>query len=143
MEKLKLNYNTAIFRVCMDAEHSGRIVSRRLKAPMPFTDLVNLLLKMEAVMDAQDYPRAFQRKRQFREIPTTDTQVPYALSVEEMMDEDAVNAATGALSTFLLHILSRQNACWQGIVILPEDNRRLPFESVLQFLEVVDTLIHK
>lgn len=139
MGSLKLNYNTAMFRTCLDTATSGRIVGRRLSAPIPFAGFVDLVLKADTVMDIQDYPRAFQRKRQFRE--PADTSLPCAETEEDMMDEAAVNSARGARATFLLHVISRQNACWQGAVITPEDDRRHPFDSVLQLLEILDTLL--
>lgn len=139
MADLRLNYNTAMFYVCMDTKTSGRLVSRRLTAPIAFNDLPSLLLKADLVMDAQDHPRAFQRKRQFDESQSRAASVPYAQSENEMMSEEEVEAAAGALTTLRLQVVTRQNASWQGAVTTP-DKQRHSFDSVLQLLELIDNL---
>ena len=65
----KLNPKNGLFRICVDQMEdgrlSGRIVSQRLTAPMAFADLGDLLLKVEGVLAAQNFPQASQRIRTF------------------------------------------------------------------------------
>ena len=62
----KLNPKNGLFRICVDQMEdgrlSGRIVSQRLTAPMAFADLGDLLLKVEGVLDAQNFPQGIMAK---------------------------------------------------------------------------------
>ena len=66
---IRLNHNSAALRVCVDRAEQGRISGRvfgqRLVRPIVFTDIGDLLLQVEAVLDAQNFPQAFQRVRTF------------------------------------------------------------------------------
>ncbi|NLB29776.1 MAG: hypothetical protein GX823_06090 [Clostridiales bacterium] len=138
MAILKLNYNTATFKLCFDTKASGRIVGQRLQAPIAFFDLPEMLLKIDAVMDLQDYPRAFQRKRKFENVSEKAVSVPYAVTAEDMMDSEVVDGSSGELATITLQVMTRQNATWQGSVT--DGSERLMFDSVLQLLGFIDKL---
>ncbi len=139
MSILKLNYNTAVFKLCFDTDISGVIAGRRLCEPIPFSDLSEMFLKLDYIMDGQDYPRAFQRKRQFEQGKKTTASVPYANSAEEMMTPEAVEGMTGRRGTLLLQVMTRQNATWQGS--LTYGNERRMFESVLQLIADIGELL--
>jgi hypothetical protein len=142
---LHLNYNTSKFRICVDDIEnnvvSGRVFSRRLKEPIEFRDLNSLVLRLDRLMDEQNYPQAFQRKRSFK-LPaprvaknesadeTQNDERPY-------MDEKTVAAATGDKATFVLQVISRQNTNWQGFVEFPDESGKREFESELGFLEMI------
>ena len=138
MTILKLNYNTAAFKLCFDSKTSGKITGQRLREPVPFSDLPEMLLKIDNVMDLQDHPRAFQRKRQFESTDKKTVPIPYARELDEMMSADDVDGSSGALVTITLLVMTRQNATWQGSV--NAGSGRLMFESVLQLLEIIDKL---
>lgn len=138
MASLKLNYNTAVFKLCFDTRTSGKIVGRRLREPVVFYDLPAMLLKIDAVMDMQDYPRAFQRKRQFDAVADDSAEVPCAREADEMMGEEEVGGYAGELVTLLLQVMTRQNATWQGSI--GHEGERHMFESVLQLLEHIDKI---
>ena len=138
MEALKLNYNTALFKLCFDSKTSGLITGQRLRETIPFSDLPETLLKIDCVMDMQNYPRAFQRKRQFGNTERKAASVPYAASLEEMLSEEAVDRCSGAIATLLLQVMTRQNSTWQGSVT--SNSERFRFDSVLQLLEIIDKL---
>ena len=57
---IRLNHNSAALRVCVDRAEQGRISGRvfgqRLVRPIVFTDIGDLLLQVEAVLDAQNFP---------------------------------------------------------------------------------------
>lgn len=111
----KLNPKNGLFRICVDQKEdgrlSGRIVSQRLTAPMAFADLGDLLLKVEGVLDAQNFPQASQRIRTFVQ---DASEYPASVLPGGAMSEAEVEASRGALTTFQLAILTRRNATWQG-----------------------------
>ena len=138
MAKLKLNYNTAVFKLCLDSKTSGTVAGQRLRESIAFSNLTDLLIKLDYVMDMQDYPRAFQRKRQFEQDGKKDTAVPFATSPDDVMSAEAVDSYAGAQATLMLQIMTRQNATWQGSV--SSGAERFLFDSDLQLLEIIDRL---
>ena len=114
---IRLNHNSAALRVCVDRAEQGRISGRvfgqRLVRPIVFTDIGDLLLQVEAVLDAQNFPQAFQRVRTF--VPgKMEQQPPAALGVEDGIPAGEVAAAAGQVTTFLLSVVTRRNTTWQG-----------------------------
>ena len=146
---MKLNHYMAYLRVAVDGYEEGRLTgsvhSQRLKEPFAFTNTADLLLKIEDLLDTQDFPRAFQRKRTFgdkapaRALPADgdpDDGEPY-------MDEAAVNQARGQLSTFAVNIITRQNTSWQGYLDWLDGSARMAFDSDLELLGMITEGINK
>ena len=135
----KFNHNAAALRVCVDQAEdgriSGRVFSRRLTAPIAFSDIGGLLLQVEAVLDTQSFPQAFQRTRTFA--PPKAGDVPAAPSLEEGMPADEVEAARGAHATFVLYVITRRSTTWQGYVDWL-DGARDEFGSVLELIKLTD-----
>ena len=66
-----LNSPSAALRVCVDQSDNGRIsgkvYSQRLTRPMAFSDMGSLILRLDEVLEKQNFPQAFQHSRSFRE----------------------------------------------------------------------------
>ncbi|MCL1906035.1 MAG: hypothetical protein FWG06_03390, partial [Clostridiales bacterium] len=64
---MKLNRGNSSLRICVDSvahgQASGRVYGQRLEEPLLFSDIGDLLIKIDDLLNVQDYPRAFQRKR--------------------------------------------------------------------------------
>ena len=138
---IRLNHNSAALRVCVDRAEQGRISGRvfgqRLVRPIVFTDIGDLLLQVEAVLDAQNFPQAFQRVRTF--VPgKMEQQPPAALGVEDGIPAGEVAAAAGQVTTFLLSVVTRRNTTWQGYLEWLDSGERQEFESVLELLKLTD-----
>lgn len=136
----QLNYQTAQLRVCINSVENGNIVgiiaSQRIHTPIVFSDISDFLAKTEAVMDSQRYPQAFQRIRTF-----TDKQHPSVSAVESkeaLTDKLTVDSYSGEVSTFLLQIVSRKNATWQGSIDWMNGESPDAFSSTLEFLKIID-----
>lgn len=134
------NRENSALRVCVDETGEGGlkgcVVGARLSAPMEFECVEALVLKVKAVMDLQNYPQAFQRIRTFA--AEERLEIPAALSLEEGMQEQAVQEAHGTVGTFLLHVTTRRNATWQGYVDWLDGSGRQEFDSVLEFIKLTD-----
>ena len=137
---MKLNQNNSALRVCVDSVTNGQIrgvvYGQRLEKPFIFADIGDLLLQIDDVLNNQDYPRAFQRKRSFG--PETQ---PASLLAEELggkfMSKEAVEAVRGTAATFSLNILMRQNTTWQGSVDWLDGRKPMEFSSALEFIRIV------
>ena len=136
----KLNHSTAALKICVDRATgegiSGRVFSQRLTRPMPFTDIGSLLLQLEAVLDAQNFPQAFQRTRTFN--PGKRSHVPAADALEDGMSPAEVEGAQGQAGTFMLYIITRRNTTWQGFIDWLDGSPRVEYHSVLELLKLAD-----
>jgi hypothetical protein len=149
--QLRLNYNSAKLRICVDSVDDsvigGRVYSGRLKEPLFFPDLNGLVLRLDLLMDEQNYPQAFQRKRTFRPAAPASKKSKAAIDTAEeeddrpYMDEETVARAAGEKATFVLQVLSRQNANWQGYVDFLDGAGNREFESELGFLAMVNAFL--
>ena len=134
-----LSSPSAFLRVCVDQSDgsriSGRVYSQRLTHPMAFSDIGSLVLRLDEVLEKQNFPQAFQRSRTFRE---REIHVPAAGDPEEGITLCEVEGASGALATFTLCILSRRNASWQGWVDWMDGSPRQQFASALELIRMAE-----
>lgn len=139
---MKLNHNNNIFRVCINdtrnEQISGVIYGRQLNAPIPFTDIGGFLSKIDGILDAQNFPRAYQRKRDFV-ISTAPVDVQDA--DKGFIDESTFATAEGDVATFDLSVISRQNTTWQGTIDWKGDEPRQSFKSVMELIRLIDATI--
>ena len=58
----KFNHASSYFRICIDKiediNASGKVYSQRLLKPFSFYDIKDLIMKIEFVLDKQNFPRA-------------------------------------------------------------------------------------
>lgn len=136
----KLNHQNGIFRICVDHVDedrvSGRVFSRRLTAPILFSDLGGLLLQLENLLESQNFPQSFQRIRSFRQ---QEPEFHDAVLPENALSEQAVRAAKGERATCVLSVVSRQNATWQGTIDWLDGAQPKSFSSDLEFLKLLET----
>lgn len=138
---IRFNYQEATLRICVDdmaeGRFCGRIFGQRLREPITFSDLNTFVAQVDALLDAQRFPQAYQQIRSFtdREIP----RVPAVMDKEDLSDLETVTAAEGDVMTFALLILSRQNACWQGRLDWLDGSPKMPFASALELIHAVET----
>lgn len=132
-----LNSPSAVLRVCVDHSDNGRIsgkvYSQRLTRPMAFSDMASLILRLDEVLEKQNFPQAFQHSRTFRE---HESHVPASVDPSEGIPLEEVERAAGALATFTLCVISRRNASWQGWVDWMDGSPRQQFASALELIRM-------
>lgn len=139
----RINHYEAVLRICVDELGEGgirgRVVSRRLTEPMPFSDVGHLLLQLEEVFDRQNFPQAFERRRTFG-ARQEESSLPLAQTLEQGMDPEEVARAAGQVTTFDLYVITRRNTTWQGFVDWLDGSPRIHYKSVLELLKLIDLL---
>ena len=134
------NHNNSTLRVCIDCVKgrtiSGRVLSRRLTEPYHFPDLNSLVLQMEAVFDAQNFPQAYQRLRTFLRVDGKEALA--AADPDSGMTEEEVNAGRGQVATVELRVVSRRNSTWQGTVNWLDSSVIQEFSSYLELMHIAD-----
>jgi len=139
---MKLNHYNAYMKVavneCADGRIAGVVYSHRLKEPIHFNDTTNLLLQIEAVLDEQDFPRAFQRKRTFGSDERRPTRSNLSEEDEsEYISEEEVQRVKGEYATFAINVITRQNTSWQGYLDWLDGSPRKAYNSVLELLKMI------
>ena len=132
LRKWESEYRTTV--VCIDSYDDrvavGRFYNQSCSDGVHFKSTVEFLLKMEEVLDEVSIPQSFATVRTFRE--------PARLKITSLEEMDVYE---GALCTFVIRILFRQNASWQGSITWLEGGKEEAFRSVLEFLLLMDSAI--
>ena len=118
-------YRTTL--VCVDGGRSGDFAGRLYnpfwEGGAVFEGTLDFLEKMEDLLDQMQFPQSFAAVRSFQPAPRPAEESPPEPGVQE-----------GKLGTFVVRVIFRQNASWQGSVTWLEGGRDESFRSVLELL---------
>lgn len=135
----------ATLRVCVntagDGLMAGQVYSSQINTPLVFTDFGRLLLLLDALMDLQNYPQPFQRKRMFR--GRAGIVLPEELLDPPTFPMPQVLERQGEMATFDIQVRARQNATWQGRFVPRQGEADTPFlfQSELELIRLVSTYV--
>ena len=120
--------------ICIDSYDKsvpvGRLYNQFCPEGFHFHGAIDLVKKMEAMLDQMNFPQSFSAVRSFAEKPV----VNLGGASEEI-------AHKGKVATFATKVLFRQNTSWQGSVSWMEGQREEAFRSVLELLLLIDSAI--
>lgn len=125
-------------RICVDTyregEWSGRIYNNYYAEAIPFANVMQLLKKMEALLDGFEYPQRTLESRRFGQ---------KAGRPEEELGQNALlqlkpHEACGKAATFHVKVIFRKNASWQGKICWVDGGSEKNFRSALELLMLMD-----
>ena len=134
-----------------DADYQGLIYHQYADEPISFNGIASMILEMENLFDEWDFPqrglaeRKFDKKKENHKRPVSETQDD-RLKIEIISDTHGVRNVQnkkGKLATFVIQVVYRQDASWQGHVIYQEDNEKLDFNSALELIKIIDRAVTK
>lgn len=121
-------------RLCVDSYDDrvprGRFLHPGAGGARPFRSLADFLIQAEELMDKAQFPQSFTAKRSFAAMPAV---------VEP--EAEAASAERGERGTFVVRLLFRQHASWQGEVTWLEGNGVQSFRSVLELVLLLDSAL--
>ena len=127
-----------LMSICIDEnqnhEKQGRFYHRYSVEPVLFSDLNNLLILADRIMDKIDYPQASTRSRNFCDTGKNMREK----GAERVKSTDEILNETGKKATFVVNVQYRQNATWQGKVMWAEAGKSCNFRSALELLKLID-----
>lgn len=127
-----------IVNVCIDhvneSGKNGRMYCCYEHAPFRFQNELQVMRRMEALMDLLDYPQNSMKTRSYHKTESQKT----SQKPEKVLERDAVLKERGAQGTLVIHVKYRQNATWQGKMIHVETGEVFDFYSVLELLKIID-----
>ena len=94
-----------------------------------FHGVVDLIRKLENMLDQMQFPQSFSLVRRFSDVRTASA----AGGSTEMKPHN------GDVATFAVRVLFRQNASWQGSILWVEGDREESFRSVLELIFLLDS----
>ena len=120
--------------ICIDSYYErvpeGQFYNQYCPDGVSFHGAIDLLKKMETILDENKAVQSFSAVRSFARKP--------AASV--LTSSGEVNCK-GKVATFVTKVLFRQNTSWQGSVSWVEGRREEGFRSVLELLFLIDSAI--
>ena len=122
-----------MYVICVDSYKDkvleGRIHNVLRDSSIPFKSAIDMLVKLEMLLDEAKLVQSYSVKRVFTPNTVSGSLVQGG-SVED-----------GKLATFSLKLLFRQNASWQGSVLWCDGNSEESFRSVLELLLLMDNAL--
>ena len=122
-------------RVCIDSYEDG-IFAGRFYNPgsadeYGFKSMSQFLVQIEDLLDQMQFPQYFTEVRTFSERPQA------ALRLKDA----GIEKETGGLATFVVRILFRQNASWQGSLTWEDTGQEENFRSALELIFLMDSAL--
>ena len=121
--------------VCVDSYDkrvlTGRYYNPYLKEGELFESLMEFLIKMEKTLDQMKFPQTGGTVKTFAARPE-----PGWSGLPEPERQH------GAAGTFLLKVLFRQNASWQGSLLWMEGKKEQSFRSLLELVLLLDCALN-
>ncbi len=137
--------------ICVDekanADYQGRIYNQYADEPVSFNGTADMFIKVEELFDEWDFPQRGLAERQFKKTPPKDIFMPTdddRLIIDIISQKNGtrnVQNKKGKLGTFVIHVIFRQAATWQGEVVYQENNDRQDFCSALELIKIIDRSI--
>ena len=121
--------------ICVDSYEksvpAGRFYNQYCPDGVSFYGAIDLIKKMETMLDQMNFPQSFSAVRSFTKKTNAD-----------LRGSDKVSSYKGNLATFSIRVLFRQNTSWQGSISWLEGKREETFRSVLELLLLIDSAVN-
>jgi hypothetical protein len=124
-----------VFLVCIDSPNAGRFSSPHMSREVAFRSLSDFILMADSHCNRRAAPQSSVRLRSFGD--GCDT-VYDDLESDTALPLDATPHCTkGSVATFLVTVLRRQNATWQGSVHWMEGKKQETFRSAFELIRII------
>lgn len=134
--------------ICVDsydnADYQGTLWHQYSDDSIEFGSIAAMMTKMDELMDDWDFPqkgleqREFIReeKSRFSDKRPSDGELVID-KIQQMSGTRNVQNKRGKLATFIVHVAFRQNATWQGQVVIVNENEQEDFKSAMELLIIM------
>ncbi|MDE7211761.1 MAG: hypothetical protein K2O03_10005 [Lachnospiraceae bacterium] len=125
-------------RICVDGygngEMQGRLYNNYYEEPIVFSNIMQLLKKMESMFDGFEYPQRTFRARNFFGVEKKPEKLPDRSAQMQLKPQDEC----GTVATFYVKVIFRKNASWQGNVQWVNGGQNENFRSIFELLMLMD-----
>ena len=130
------NLKTSIIQIDSynDKQLKGTLQNPYYDQEMPFDNLIQLLFLIESMINDIGFPQKSMESRTFFNHPV----VPAAASSSR---NAAPSRTEPPLATFVISIVFRHHASWQGNIVWQEQEMESQFRSVLELVLFMDNVL--
>jgi hypothetical protein len=129
-----------------NADYQGLIYHQYADNPIAFDGMTDFMMKLEELFDEWDFPQRGLAPRVFKKGSRDDIgykkkKFSDKLPIEVISEANGVRNVQnkkGKLGTFVIQVVYRQDATWQGHVIHQEKNEKIDFVSALELIKIMD-----
>ncbi len=129
-----------------NADYQGLIYHQYADNPIAFDGMMDFMMKLEELFDEWDFPQRGLAPRVFKKGSRDDIgykkkKLSDKLPIEVISEANGVRNVQnkkGKLGTFVIQVVYRQDATWQGHVIHQEKNEKIDFVSALELIKIMD-----
>ena len=126
---------------CVDRQISGRIYSYYLRRYLPFSCLEEVLMLSDQLFDQLSYPQPSLGPRFFRAVRGKSKQkkgTPMQKKELPAIPMEGTAVRAGEKGTFVVQVMFRQNATWQGTIRWVEEGKTQNFRSMLELIHLME-----
>jgi len=108
---------------------------------LPFHGLMEMMFAMECMLDSMNFPQAYFEYRSFSGKCAALTEKKKQNEVRESMEgmeKEFMDDEKTPRSTFVVNVLFRQNATWQGTINWVDKKQTKRFRSSLELMRLID-----
>ena len=123
--------------ICVDSYKnrliSGRVFTKSGKGSADFENMVQLLKILQSIMDKSGYPEPYTVIKNFSSTKA-DSGAP-------AFTDGSISDLRGKAGTFLVKVVFRQNASWQGVINWIDGRKEESFRSALELIFLMDSAL--
>nr|WP_297704397.1 hypothetical protein [uncultured Butyrivibrio sp.] len=138
-----------LISVCINGskngDFQGALYHQYADEPIPFDSVIKLLILVDELLDEWDFPqksldpRTFKAPNVVRNTRRTNSEDELVIDkIQQAYGTRNIQKQSGELGTFIVQIVYRQNATWQGQVLMVETNEKKEFSSAMELLRIMD-----
>lgn len=121
-----------------DGTMKGKIFSEYYKKTCTFMNEYEMLQGIEDMLNSLNFPQPCFKERKFEQKRVAQI----IEKVDEAVDDKSNKSAEGFKSTFIVNVMYRKNASWQGAITWVEKNQTQNFRSALEMLKLMEQAIN-
>lgn len=113
---------------------TGALSNLRLDHALYFDNTAQMLFGIEQIIEAVQFPQANMEARSFAQV----SDAADGAKTFKLKEDDGKKTP---VATFKLNVMFRQNASWQGSLVWLDDNSEVQFRSVLELVQLFDSVL--
>lgn len=120
---------------------SGTLRASGSEEALPFRGLMELMFTIECMLDSMNFPQAYFEYRSFSGKCAALAEKKRQNEVREYMEgmeKEFMDDEKTPRSTFVVDVLFRQNATWQGTISWVDKKQTKRFRSSLELMKLID-----
>lgn len=139
-------YDISMYTVCVDSYDNqnikGNFINNYYGEEFSYNSTVELLFKMEELMNKIGSPKKYEKDRSFIPDKTESNDNNNDMPVNRLVQSNGFNEYNkkGKIATFYIKIRFRQNSSWQGSVTWLEGGKTQDFRSVFELLKIINSV---